>query len=110
VLQSDIHRNTSQPGTLSEPLFPLFLHLKNLLRHWSIGGIGLASLSHDLPSTVRGGRRFLPGVPKYISGRQNNCLVSSAVEGQETFFTEIERDMVSVVNVTTAMTDLHVGN
>ena len=56
------------------------------------------------------GRRFLLDVPKYISGTESNCWVSSAVEGHETFFTGIERDMVSVVNVIRAMTGLHVGN
>ena len=73
--------------------------------------LGLLPLVMTCPLLCgEGGRTFLPGVPNYISGRENNCSVSSAVESHETFFTEIERDMVSVVNMTTAMTDLHVGN
>ena len=50
------------------------------------------------------------GCAEIHSGTESNCWVSSAVEGHETFFTGIERDMVSVVNVIRAMTGLHVGN
>jgi hypothetical protein len=112
VLQSDINRNTSQPDTLSELLFPLFCTRRIFSDTGSFGllwHMNRCFLSRREDSFVQG-RRFLLGVSKRLGRTESNCWVSSAVDGHETFFTGIERDMVSVVNVIRAMTGLHVGN